>query len=335
MKLLVVTQAADLDHPILGFFHRWLEEFVAQGAQLTVIAQQAGRTTVGARILSLNKEKGAGKALQIIRFWRLIVAERARYDAVLVHMTPIWVALGWPVWTVLGKRVFLWYEVRRGGRLLKLAERLCARIYSATPEGMPWPSSKQEVIGHGIDTQQFAPAGARDKDLCATTGRVTPIKHLPQVVEAFAALPSGMRLRVAGDAFTDADRREKETVLALADRLGVRSRIEMGFLAHRDLPALLSRTTLFLHASRGGLDKALLEAMACGCLVVTTSEAAASLLPEACRATPETLGAKALALLTLSEPEREALSADLRRAVVERHGLPRLVTALLLSMARG
>ncbi|MBP9750560.1 MAG: glycosyltransferase [Candidatus Peribacteraceae bacterium] len=335
MKLLVVTQAADLDHPILGFFHRWLEEFVAQGTELTVIAQQVGRTTVDATILSLNKEKGAGKAAQILRFWRLIITQRKDYDAVLVHMTPIWVVLGWPVWMVLGKRVFLWYEVRRGGRLLKLAERLCTRIYSATPEGMPWPSSKQEVVGHGIDTQQFAPAGARDKNLCATVGRVTPIKHLPQVVEAFAALPSSMKLRIVGDAFTDADRREKEAVLALADRLGARDRIEMGFLPHHELPALLARTTLFLHASRGGLDKALLEAMACGCLVVTTSEAAAMLLPEACRADPNTLGGIALALLTLSEPEHEALSAELRRIVVERHGLPRLVTALLLSMARG
>lgn len=335
MKLLVVTQAADLDHPILGFFHRWLEEFIAQGTQLTVIAQQAGRTTVDAHILSLNKEKGAGKPAQILRFWRLIIAERAQYDAVLVHMTPIWVVLGWPVWSLLGKKVFLWYEVRRGGRLLTLAERLCARIFSATPEGMPWVSSKQEVVGHGIDTQQFAPAGARDPKLVATVGRVTPIKHLPQVVEAFAALPSDMRLRIAGDAFTDADKREKEAVLTTAETLGVCSRIELGFLSHRELPALLSRTTLFLHASRGGLDKALLEAMACGCLVVTTSEAAVALLPEACRAAPETLGAKALALITLSEPERETLSASLRRTVVERHGLPRLVTALLLSMARG
>ncbi len=334
MKLLVITQAADLDHPILGFFHRWLEEFVAQGTQLTVIAQQVGRTTVDASVLSLCKERGANRVAQIVRFWQLLVVHRHNYDAVLVHMTPVWVVLGWPVWVVLRKRIFLWYEVRRGGRVLTWAERLCARIYSATPEGMPWPSVKQEVVGHGIDTLQFSPAGTRDPHLCATVGRVTPIKHLPQVVEAFAALPSGMHLRIAGDAFTDADRREKETVQALAQQLGVRNRIEMGFLPHRELPALLSRTTLFIHASRGGLDKALLEAMACGCLVVTTSEAAAALLPEACQATPASLGAKGLALLTLSEPEREALVATLRRIVVEHHGLPRLVTTLLLSMGR-
>lgn len=335
MKLLVVTQAADLDHPILGFFHRWLEEFVAQGTALTVIAQQVGRTTVGARIFSLNKEHGAGKATQILRFWQLIIAERASYDAVLVHMTPIWVVLGAPVWLLLGKRVFLWYEVRRGNWVLHLAERLVRRIYSATPDGMPWPSSKQEVVGHGIDTVQFASGVARDPSLCAAVGRVTPIKHLPQIVEAFAALPSSSKLRIVGDAFADGDRREKEAVLALATMRGVRERIEIGFLPHAELPAILARTTLFLHASRGGLDKALLEAMAAGCLVVTTSEAAAPILPEPCRAQPETLGAKAMALLTLTEPEREALSSQLRCTVVEHHGLGRLVTTLLLSMSRG
>ncbi len=334
MKLLVITQAADLDHPILGFFHRWLEEFVAQGADLTVIAQQIGRTTVDARILSLNKERGAGKAAQIVRFWKLIITERQSYDAVLVHMTPIWVVLGAPVWFVLRKRVFLWYEVRRGGSVLRLAEHLVTRIYSATTDGMPWVSAKQEVVGHGIDTAQFAPGSSRDPSLCAAVGRVTPIKHLPQIIAAFAALPSSSKLRIVGDAFTDGDRREKEMVLSLASTLGVRERVEIGFLPHAELPALLARTTLFLHASRGGLDKALLEAMAAGCLVVTTSEAAAPILPEACQATPETLGAKAMALLTLTEPERETLSSRLRRTVVEHHGLSRLVTTLLLSMSR-
>lgn len=335
MKLLIVTQAIDLDHPILGFFHRWVEEFARQGAELTIIAQQAGRTALPANVhvISLNKEKGAGKAAQILSFWRLIIEKRGDYDAVLVHMTPVWSVLGAPVWMILGKRSYLWYEVRRGGRMLRAAEAVVRRIFSATPDGMPWPTAKQEVVGHGIDTDQFAPSGARDPSLCATTGRVTPIKHLPQIVEAFAALPSSCRLRIVGDAFTDSDRREKDAVLALASAKGVRSRIEIGFLPHADLPAVLARTTLFLHASRGGLDKALLEAMASGCLVVTTSEAAAPLLPEACRATPETLGAKAMALCTLAEPERETFSAELRRIVVQHHSLPRLVTSMLLSMA--
>ena len=27
MKLLIITQAIDINNPVLGFFHRWIEEF--------------------------------------------------------------------------------------------------------------------------------------------------------------------------------------------------------------------------------------------------------------------------------------------------------------------
>ncbi len=336
MKLLIVTQAVDLDHPVLGFFHRWLEEFLVQGTVLTVLAQQVGRTAlpVGVRLESLGKELGLGRAAQILRFWRLIIARRGDYDAVLVHMTPVWVVLGAPVWALLGKRVFLWYEVRRGGRMLRLAEMIVRRIFSATAEGMPWVSAKQEVVGHGIDTTQFAPGGTREAGLVVAVGRVTPVKHFPLIVETFAALPGSLRLRIVGDAFTVSDQHEKQRVLATAAATQVADRLEIGFLPHTELPAILARASLSLHACQGGLDKAVLEAMAAGCPIVSTSEAAATVLPESGRATAATLAAKATALLTLTEPEREALSAELRKTVVLHHSLPRLVTVLLLSMAR-
>ncbi|MDD5074974.1 MAG: hypothetical protein PHO54_03790 [Candidatus Peribacteraceae bacterium] len=109
MKLLIVTQKADRTDPILGFFHRWLEEFSPRVETLTVIAQSAGDFALpsNTRVLSLGKEKGRSRVAQILTFWKLIWSGRDSYDRVLVHMTPVWVVLGAPVWAVLRKRVFL------------------------------------------------------------------------------------------------------------------------------------------------------------------------------------------------------------------------------------
>jgi glycosyltransferase involved in cell wall biosynthesis len=206
-------------------------------------------------------------------------------------------------------------------------------IFSATAAGLPWPSAKQQIVGHGIDTAQFAPDGAIDRTLVTAVGRLTPVKHFPQIIEAFSTLPPQMRLRIVGDAFTVADQAEKRNILALAKQRGVSDRIEIGFLPHHELPALLARSVLSLHACAGGLDKALLEAMAAGCPVVSTSQAGTLVLPPLCQATPETFAAKALTVLDLSDDARRALGEELRAIVVKDHSLERLIRRLVEAMA--
>ena len=43
MRLLVLTQAVDLDHPVLGFSHGWIEALARRVEQVTVLAVLAGR----------------------------------------------------------------------------------------------------------------------------------------------------------------------------------------------------------------------------------------------------------------------------------------------------
>ena len=59
MKLLIVTQAIDSEHPILGFFHRWVEEFAKHCEHVHVICLQAGKHSLPANVTvhSLGKER--------------------------------------------------------------------------------------------------------------------------------------------------------------------------------------------------------------------------------------------------------------------------------------
>ncbi len=158
MRLLIVTQAADRTDPVLGFFHGWLREFGRAATRVEVIAQRTGRTDGlpdSVRVHSLGKESGTGRITQVLRFWKLAWTLRTDYDAVLVHMTPIWVVLGAPVWLLARKPVFLWYEARGGGWVLPVALRCVRKVFSASARGMPVKTAKSVIVGHGIDTDLF------------------------------------------------------------------------------------------------------------------------------------------------------------------------------------
>jgi len=335
MKLLVITQKADRTDPILGFFHRWLEEFSSEVETLTVIAQSTGEFALpsNTRVLSLGKEKGRSRVAQILTFWKLIWSGRDSYDRVLVHMTPVWVVLGAPVWVVLRKRVFLWYEARGGGLALTLALLFVEKVFHATSYGLPRTTTKSRIVGHGIDTTFFAPSDQpRDPHLLCAIGRITRTKHLDVILRAFATLSSEFRLVIAGGTITAADRALEAELLALMKELHLENRVVMGFVMHPQVRSLLQKSTLMLHACGGGLDKVVLEAMACECPVVTTSEAAKNVLLPVCIASPETLGARAKHLLALPPSERLALAQDLRILVHEHHSLPRLIARLTREM---
>jgi glycosyltransferase involved in cell wall biosynthesis len=335
MKLLIITQKADRADPILGFFHRWLLEFAAHTQTLTVIAQYRGECPLprNVEVRSLGKEHGRFRFFQILTFWRQIWSLRDSYDRVLVHMTPIWVVLGAPLWLVLRKRVFLWYEARGGGLALTLALLLAEKVFSATAYGLPRSTRKSVVVGHGIDTDEFVASDQpRDPHLLCAIGRITRTKHLDVILRAFATLPSEYRLTIAGGTITAEDRGVEAALISLMKELHLEERVSRGFVRHPQVKSLLRRSVLMFHACGGGLDKVVLEAMACGCPVVTTSTAAEDILPSLCRASPETLGSQAAHVLALSPAERSVLVQDLRTRVVEHHSLSRLVARLAREM---
>ena len=110
MKLLIITQKVDRDDPILGFFHRWIEEFAKHCENIIVICLEKGEYNLpkNVQVLSLGKEERESRLAYIKRFYSYIWHKRKEYDSVFVHMNQEYVLLGGFFWKAMRKRVILW-----------------------------------------------------------------------------------------------------------------------------------------------------------------------------------------------------------------------------------
>ncbi|MSR87470.1 glycosyltransferase [Candidatus Peribacteria bacterium] len=340
MRLLIVTQKVDKADPILGFFHRWIEEFAKNCEHVIVVGQMVGEHALPSNVtvLSLGKERGSWRGVQILRYQWLLFTRRKEYDAIFVHMTPIWAVAAWLCTSRFAilffrKPVYLWYEARGKRWPLRVALLLVRKAFSASRAGMPIVTKKSVITGHGIDTEFFRPAAmGHKKEMLLTISRITASKRLPILLHMLTQLPPPYRLTVMGLPLTPADEKEFASLKESVTTLGLQGRIEFNWHPQEKIPALLQLAGLFVHASATSLDKALLEAMACECLVLSCADAARGVLPDQCLAKPDTMAHWVEALLSLPEQQQDALRKQLREIVVKDHSLERLVKRLVQEM---
>jgi glycosyltransferase involved in cell wall biosynthesis len=350
MRLLVFNLATDADDPALGFTTAWLNALAQRCDAIDVITMRAGRLAVAAniRVFSIGKEQGYSEARRARVFYDTLLRllRQHRCDAAFAHMTPLFAIMAAPLLRPHGIPLTLWYAHKAVTRQLRWAERLSQRVVSASPESFRLPSAKLRIIGHGIDTALFAPSenplnGSLFTIL--TAGRVTPSKGIETLLEAARVLYHDLgwktlRVRIIGgssSAVGDTDYGQKLKQEARA--LGLAGVVEFaGAVSYDRMTAEYQAADVMVNLSAtGSLDKAVLEAMACGLPVITANEAFFSLLApweERLLIPPGQPGRLAAALLRLKHDDpaaRRALGLALRALVVEQHSLDRLADTLI------
>lgn len=333
MKILIVTQKVDSQDPILGFFHRWIEEFALHCESVVVIGHSVGEYSFPSNVsvASLHKEKGTSKFSQIMRFRSLIRQHKNEYDSVFVHMTPIWIVLGADFWMRSKKQMYLWYEARGTRWPLRVALRFVRKVFSASAHGMPLQSAKSVVVGHGIDTDIFRPGTSeRDSHSLISVGRFTEAKRLDVIIDAFSTFPEEYQLYLYGATLTPADTKLQLALEQQVERLGATGRVHFDSVTQEQLIPVLQKAHCFLHASTTSLDKAVLEAMACGCVVVSCAEAVQPVLPAELQSTPETFSDVAFSAIQSSTKEQRD---HIIQTIIADHSLKSLIPRLLNEMS--
>jgi glycosyltransferase involved in cell wall biosynthesis len=336
MKLLIITQKVDSKDQLLGFFIEWLEKFAEKFEHLTVLCLEKGSFDLpgNVEILSLGKDSGQPKICWLLNFYRLISGLRGRYDAVFVHMNPIWVFLGGFWWHRMSKKVFFWYTHKAVTFKLKLAEKFADVIFTASKESFRLPSGKVIVTGHGINTDLFRPSQDRkinDKiTRLLSVGRIAPVKNYEVLIKAAEILKDqgfNFSVSIIGEPALKKDElyekrlREKIKSSELEGRFNF-----LGKVINRDLAPYYQSHDVFVHLSKtGSVDKVLLEAMACGMGVVSCNDSARSFLsPDLIFEENDSQGLAERIMMAAAK----GADADLRKYVLENHNLDDLINKI-------
>jgi glycosyltransferase involved in cell wall biosynthesis len=198
-----------------------------------------------------------------------------RPNVVFFHMAPKQCAMVGPLLRVLGIQNILWYAHKSSPLSLKICNLFCNKILTCSPGSLQIRTHKKEVTGHHIDEKIFyGSPKAEPVRLAITVGRVDNNKNFQVILESFAnAAEEGLldRLIVVGNSSSLKDKQQFEKQLE-ATHLTDRQVICLGRVARVDLPGILSKADVFLHASTGSLDKAPIEALLIGLPIATINE---------------------------------------------------------------
>ena len=141
---------------------------------------------------------------------------------------------------------------------------------------------KLKVIHGGVDLERFYPRSQGIiserydiKEYLLCVGEVRPYKNLENVFRALELCPDGPQLAISGKIFGE----HKNKLENLARSLNIENRIVwLGYVPDDLLPNLYSEATAFIFPSLyEGFGLPIIEAMACGCPVISSNRAS---LPE-------------------------------------------------------
>lgn len=193
------------------------------------------------------------------------------------------------------------------------------------------------VVPNGIDTDLWRPnpeTGARvrtqfgvaDEFVWLAAGRLSPVKNCPMLLRAFALLPTGAHLVIAGRGPMDGELR------AEASTLGIHNRVHfLGFVDDL-LPWMQAADGVALPSHVEGLPLVLLEAAACGVPAVATDVPGTreAILPGRtgflCAANDAAQMAAAMQqVMQLSASQRAQIGSRARQRVLADFSLPKIL----------
>ncbi|MFA6554481.1 MAG: glycosyltransferase [Candidatus Paceibacterota bacterium] len=280
MRLLIITQKVDREDPVLGFFHGWIEEFSRRFKAVVVICLSKGKYELpgNVAVLSLGKEKWQSKAKYIFLLFYFSLRYSNRYDAVFVHMNEEYVVLAGWLWRIMGKKVFMWRNHPHGNTMTDIASIFCNKVFCTSKYSYTAKYKKTTLMPVGIDMNKFKVDNSKPKikNSILFLGRIAKIKNVHIFVEALGMLKKSGIIFTA-DIYGDAlpkDTQYFEEIKSKAKELGLNNMLKfMSGVPNYKTPEIYNSHEIFVNLTpSGAYDKTIFEAMACGCLTLTTND---------------------------------------------------------------
>lgn len=281
MKLLVVTQALDLDEPVLSTYHDWVAALAGQVNQIEAICLKEGRHTLPANVHvhTLGKETGRKSPfLYALRFLHLSWKLRREYDAVFVHMNQEYILISGLLWKLLGKRVYLWRNHYAGSWLTDVAALFCTKVFCTSKHSYTAKYKKTVLMPVGVDTDRFSQNTSvpRVPRSILFFARIAPSKRPDMFIEALGLLKKQEIPFVASiyGSPLPSNNSYYESLKARVQELELKDVVTFyPGVPNSEAPLVYAAHEINVNCSPSGMfDKMLFEAAASGCIVLAESE---------------------------------------------------------------
>lgn len=197
--------------------------------------------------------------------------------------------------------------------------------FTCNDSSLTIPSQRRYSVGHGVDTELFAPQKHIEKRYIVTTGRVAPSKKIDKMIRVLGWLRQttgiALPLLVVGPV-RKGDYYYFDALKKLASQEGVGDLVKFcGGVVQSELPRILGEARIYLNFSETALDKGVLEAMSCQTLVLSINSNVGEILPSDLRglfyllknSSIQALSSRLNELLSISNSESSELEIKLER----------------------
>lgn len=340
-KLIMITRKVDKNDALAGFAWNWIKKIGENLENLYVISWQPGDASGlpgNIEVIFLSDKQ---KIKKIFKLWRKLIEILPRVDGLFCHMNPEYTILSAPLAIIFRKKTISWYTHKQVNWRRRLMELLTDKIITASAVSFrqPWFPKKVSVIGHGIDVDKFKSLKSKVESQgnfnIVSVGRISPTKDYESIIKALDILKDkNIKLKIIGDVILEFQRQYLDSLREMVKIMSLDDQVEfVGWVTNESLPAYYQQTDLFINMSgTGSVDKVVLEAMSCGCLVLTSNEAFENILPKELmveKNNPQQLAEKIKWLLALPDDRKNQLKLQLRQEVVENHNLNELVIKII------
>lgn len=340
IRVLFLTRVHDPLDARAGFVVGWTSEFLRQ------LAQHKGSL----RFVTWEGKSGffrMSRFFRLIRFLLLIALNLRHSDVIFAHQQPLYAILASLLARPFRKKVFLWYVHKNVDFKLKIAVAFSNGIITASRESFRYRTKKPiHIVGHGIDTDMFHMNNLThttpEKFIILFSGRISRVKGCEVLLTAAAKLIArasqfgNFEIRIVGDTATKRDASYFLYIKKLVETLHLTQTVVfIGSRPYYAMPNEYYQADVCINLSEtGSLDKAVLEAMACGVPVITSNEAFRPILhaidPRLSISRGADELAAALAYVRQLTPERRStLSQALRNIVIRDHALPTFISRVI------
>jgi len=341
MKLLMITRKVDSrDASPAAFTFTWVKKLSQHLDMLYVITWQEGKIDnllKNVEIVSLS----GNKFKKIFSIQRHLFKILPKVDGVFCHQNPEYTILAAPLAKLFRKKLVTWYTHGTVSLRLKLVNLLTNKILTASVESCRLKDrEKIKAVGHGINTEYFKPLGnSRHKGefIILTAGRISPVKNhkiLIRAIEIIKGKADNLEVQIVGEPGL---KKQEEYLKELKESVrnkGLTKEIKfLGPVPYAKILPYFQKCDLFVNLSKtGSLDKAVLEAMACQKMVLTSNEAFKNILGQDLMVEEDNsqeLAEKIEWAMGLTEAEREEQGLKLREIVVKNHSLDNLAGKII------